>query len=273
VKPRALAYALGCVAIFAILLALAPPRAGEGHLRGAVNRIDGSIQAVKLGDIDGARAALGSAKAHYENEDFRPKVQAAAQELDGRVMSAFDSLGAAAPENFKVENLQALRSDVLSAADAAGIWLSPLYQHAALVIAVAAAILALLITLLSKQIIDWPRLKTAKDEFKALGKEILAATRRGDVKQVHKLQPRYRQLSSEVTGATLKQASISSISFLAAWFMLPAIYGGWVVVWLPFGPATWPFFGTVVSAGSTAWFVLTHFGFLVLWRLLLVGEW
>jgi len=273
VRPRVFAYALGCVAIFAILLALAPPRAGEGHLRGTVNSIDSSIQAVKLGEIDSAKKALTSAKTHYQNEDLRPKVQAAAQELDDRVMSAFDSLGAAAPEDFKVENLKALRSDVLSASGAAGIWLSPLYQHAALVIVVAAAILALLITLLSKQVIDWPRLKAAREEFKALGKEIMAATRRGDVKQVHKLQPRYRQLSKEVMWASFKQMFLPLISYFVAWHVLPAIYTGWVVAWLPFGPAKWPLFGTVVSVGSFWWFILTYSGFSVVWRQLLIGEW
>lgn len=268
-RTRALAYALGCVAIFAILIVAARPGAGESRLRGAVSSIDGSIQAVRLGDVGRAKSALGSAKTHYEN--FRPEVQAKAPDLDNRVMEAFSQLAAA--ENLGEENLKALRADVLGAAGAAGIWLSPLFQHAALVIAVAAAILALLITLLSKQVINWPKLKAAREEFKALGKEIMAATRRGDVKQVHKLQPRYRQLSGEVMGATLKQMFIPLIFYFVAWAALGAIFGSWLVVWLPFGPTTWPLFGTVVSAGFFWWFILTYFGFSVVWRQLLLGEW
>ena len=271
-NPRVLACGLIFIAIFAVLTpVVAAQSTEEDHLWRAVNSIDSSIRAVKLGRTQDARAALGGARTHYEN--FRFKVQEAAQELDNRVMQAFNSMLAAAPEDFRVENLKALRADVLSAAGAAGIWLSPLYHHPALVIAAAAAILALLVTLVSKRVIDWPRLKQAKEEQKALAKEILAATRKGDAKQIHKLQPRYRQLSGEVMRAMPKQMFLSLIPFFIAWPVLEMIYSGWIVVWLPFGPIDLLFWTDVVSVGFFWWFILTHSGFSVIWRLLLIGEW
>ena len=259
-NSRALVCGFICVAIFAVLapVTAAQPTA-EDRLLKAVSCIDSSIRAMNFGKTEDAKAALTNARTHYENL----RLEVGAAELDFTAMLAEPT----------VEGLKDLRADVLSAAGAAGVWLSPLYQHPALIIASMSAILALFVTLLSKRIVNWPRLKAAREEFRALGKEMLAARSRGDMKHVYKLQPRYRQLSGEVMGASLKQMFIPLIFYFVAWSVLGAIYAGWVVVWLPFGPATWPLFGDVVSAGFFYWFILTYFGFSVVWRQFLLGEW
>ena len=116
--------------------------------------IDRSIIALRHRSPDGARASLEQAEGEYaklqvENKD---------PELDKLIRQSFDSCKASPAEG----NLRSLREQVSRAGS-----LPLIYEHSIFFILLVSALFALLVTFITKRVVDWPRVKQIKAEVGA----------------------------------------------------------------------------------------------------------
>lgn len=259
----------GLLALTVALISLglaAPPASAAGEEGGQIilletlSAIDGSIISLRQGDPDGAKASLQRALDKYSG--LSRQVRDVNSGLDDQVKNAFKSLIDSPNE----EGIRGLRADVIRAAGRTNVEVPFIYQYAMFVILIISASVAALVSLLTKRSIDWPTYMRLKSELAALRKEMLDARRRQDVKRIYKLTPRFRELSAQMMGITLRQTFVVFLIYLPAFFLLGSIYGGWVVAWLPFGLPELPFIGSWVSAGYLSWLIITYFGFSTIFR-------
>jgi uncharacterized membrane protein (DUF106 family) len=245
-------------------------------VRNMLSGVDGSIVAVRMGDWAGARASLSTARTVYEN--IQPSVENVDNELNLRISQSFELLidngmleNVEISKGEKEDQLRSLRADLIAAASAVGIHLPFHLQYAMFIILGASVLLALVVVLLVRRSIDLPKMRELKAELSALGKEMRDAYAKRDVKRLHKIQPRYRQLSGQMMGFTLRQMIVTIPPYFLMWWLLGQVFAGWVVAWLPFG-IDLPFFGYWTSCGFLSWLIITYFGSsMILRRLLLVG--
>jgi uncharacterized membrane protein (DUF106 family) len=194
--------------------------------------------------------------------------------LDARITQAFESLQKEPTE----ENIRALRSDISLIANKLGIRLSPIYEYALFVILGLSAIIALLVTLVNRRVVNWERMKQIKAEVAAFQKELRDAQIKRDMKRIHKLRQERKRifaLQGEMMRENLKPTFYYIIPLFIFWMVLSHVYGGWVVAWLPFGlplPHFLFFRGTWVSCGFLSWYFLTYFGFAQIFRKLLIHD-
>lgn len=240
----------------------------QNTLRQALHNLDMSIASLRKGDNSGARVNLDSALTEYNK--FSPRVENVDNALDARIKTSFSSLSQTPVE----DNIRALRADVVLAASALGVSLSPILAQSILIILLISILFALIATLISKRVVNWEDIKQKKKIFGDWQRELMSARRKNDMKTVHKLQQRQKEmmaLQGQIMSASFKPAIFTMIPYFILWWALSGVYSNWVVAWLPFSLPL-PFVGTTVSFGFLGWFILTYFGFSSIWRRLLIGD-
>lgn len=232
--------------------------------------IDDSIRSLRQGGS--ASGNLSQAQKLYnnlvENKNFDNSSELI--EINNRITQAFNSLQQSATE----ENIRALRSDITLMASELGIGLSPIYEYALFVIFGIGIFVSLIITLITRRVVNWERMRQIKAEVSEFQKKLRDARSKQDMKSMHKLQQdqqRIMALQGQVMKENFKPTLFYIVPYLIFWFILSGIYGGWVVAWLPFR-LDLPFFGKWVSCGFLSWYILTYFGFSQIWRKLLIRD-
>ena len=246
--------------------------AGDGQetYKKLLQTIDSSIVSLRQGGS--ASGSLGQAQTLYnnlvENENFddRPELM----ETDNRITQAFSSLQQSATE----ENIRDLRSDISLMAGELGIGIPFIFEHALFVILAIGIFVALLITLITRRVVNWDRLRNIKAEVSAFQRELRDARSKQDMKRLYKLQQdqkRIMALQGQMMKENFKPMLFYIVPYFIFWFILSSIFSGWVVAWLPFR-LDLPFFGTWASCGFLSWYLLTYFGFSQVWRKMLIRE-
>ncbi len=258
-----------------ITVAIAQGVSDGERVRNMLSNVDRSIGAVRRDDFVGARVALSGARTLYEN--IQPSVENVDNELNQRITQSFELLidnrmleNEEIPKGEKEDQLRSLRTDLRAAASAVGIHLPFYLQYAMFIILAASVFLSLVIVALIRRSVDWQGMKQLRAELSTLGKEMREAYRKRDVKSIHKLQPRYRQLTGKMTGFTLRQMVVTMPPYFFMWWLLGRVYAGWVVAWLPFG-VDLPFVGFWTSCGFLSWLIITYFGSSMIMRRLFLG--
>ncbi len=235
--------------------------------------IDSSIVSLRQGGS--ASGGLSRAQTLYnnlvENENFddRPELI----EIDNRIKTqALDNDDWR--ESAREADIRNLRSDISLMANKLGIGLSTIYGHALFVILGIGVFISLLITLITRRVVNWERMRQIKAEVSEFQKELRDARSKRDTKRMYKLQQdqkRILSLQGQMMKENFKPMIFYIVPYLIFWFILSGIYSGWVVAWLPFRLDLY-FFGTWVSCGFLSWYLLTYFGFSQIWRKLLIRE-
>lgn len=234
--------------------------------------VDSSIISLRQGgsasgSLSQARTLYNSLVDPYENEINNSTELI---EIDNRITQTFDSLQQSATE----ENIRVLRSDISLMANELGIGLSSIYEYALFIVLGIGIFVSLLVTLITRRVVNWQRMREIKAEVSAFQKELREAQRKRDMKSVHNLQQdqkRIMALQGQMMKENFKPTLFYIVPYFIFWFILMGIYGGWVVAWLPFR-LDLPFFGTWVSCGFLSWYLLTYFGSSQIWRKLLIRD-
>ncbi len=262
--------------------------------------IDSSIASLRQGGS--ASGGLSQAQTFYnnlvENENFdnRPELI----EIDNRINQDFISLlgepftdsngngrydegepfddlngnGVWDQPSETEEGIRDLRSDISLMASELGIGVPFIYENALFVILGIGVFVSLLITLITRRVVNWERMRQIKAEVSAFQKELRDARSKRDTKRMYKLQQdqkRILSLQGQMMKENFKPMIFYIVPYFIFWFILQGIYSGWVVAWLPFR-LDLPFFGTWVSCGFLSWYLLTYFGFSQIWRKMLIRE-
>ncbi len=271
------------IIVFLLMAAFLAPVIGAGlvqaqgedsqtALKKMLNDFDTSITCLRRRDIDDAKELISDARSNY-NENF--SVENDKPDLHSEITQAFDSLS----ENLSQadeENVFALRAKVSQAASLKGVSLSPLYAHSMFIILGITAVASLIITLLTKRLVNWDQVRESKAKISEYLKELRAAQSKRDMKQIHKLQQRQaeiRKLQGQVFGATLKPTIIYIIPMILLFYTLTGMYSGWVVAWSPFNisiPILAP--EGLVAFGVGWWYILTYLGFSQIFRKILIRD-
>ena len=237
-------------------------------IRNVLSDIDSSIIALRKGNTSGAANALGSAREEYDK--ISPSVGDVDDNLDRKIKQDFSQLMDSPDE----DGIHALRADVSDAASIIGASVSVIYEHAMFSILAIAVLFSLIITLITKRVVNWEKVKRIKAEVSAWRKELLEAQRKKDMKRLYKLQQDQKRilgLQGKMMMSSFKPAIFYIIPYILLWSWLSGLYSGWVVAWLPF-TLPLPIVGTMVSFGFLPWFLLSYFGFSSIWRKLLIGD-
>lgn len=237
-------------------------------VQNVLSDIDSSIIALRKGNTSGAANALESAMGEYDK--ISPSVENVDNNLDHRIKQDFNQLMSSPDE----DDIRSLRADVSLAASIIGASVSVIYEHAMLVILAIAILFSLIITLITKRVVDWGKVKQIKAEVNAWRKELQDAQRKKDMKRLYKLQQDQKRvlgLQGQMMMSSLKPAIFYIIPYILLWSWLSGLYSGWVITWLPF-TLPLPIVGTMVSFGFLPWFLLSYFGFSSIWRKLLIGD-
>ena len=241
-----------------------------------LQRIDSSIVSLRHGGS--ASGGLSQAQTLYDNlvgpyrdDNFNNRLELI--EIDNRIKTQTlgnDSWRQLARE----DNIRTLRSDISLMASGLGIGLPFNFEHALLVILAIGIFVALLITLITRRVVNWERMKQIKAEVSAFQQELRDARSKQDMKRLYKLQQdqkRIMALQGQMMKENFKPMIFYIVPYFVFWFILSGIYSGWVVAWLPFR-LDLPFFGKWASCGFLSWYLLTYFGFSQIWRKLLIRE-
>ena len=261
---------------FATVIGAEGTRDEGGIHKELLEALDDSIGILRRGG--GASERLSRARDNYNNlvgpyrgENFDNSSELIA--LDNRIDNTF-AVFIAQSENVRDENIRALRSDVSLMASKLGIGLSPIYEYALFVILAIGVLVAFLITLVTRRVVNWERVRQIKAEVSAFQKELREAQSKRDMKRVHKLQQdqkRILSLHGEMMRENFKPMIFYLVPYFIFWVILAGVYGGWVVAWLPFR-LDLPFFGPWASCGFLSWYLITYFGFSQVWRKLLIRD-
>jgi uncharacterized membrane protein (DUF106 family) len=261
------------LASFAMTVGAEEAEDEPGTYKVLLQTVDSSIISLRQGgsasgSLSQARTLYNSLVEPYENDNFGGSSKLI--EIDNRITQAFNSLQQSATE----ENIRVLRSDISLMASELGIGLSSIYEYALFVVLGIGIFVSLLITLITRRVVNWERMREIKAEVSAFQKELREAQRKRDMKSVHKLQQDQKRIMS-LQGTMMKENFKPTLFYIVPyfifWFILSGIYAGWVVAWLPFR-LDLPFFGTWVSCGFLSWYLLTYFGFSQMWRKLLIRD-
>ncbi len=238
--------------------------------------IDSSIVSLKQGgsasgDLSRAQTLYDNLVGSYRGDNFDNRLELI--EIDNRIKTqALDNDDWR--QSARKEDIRDLRSDVSLMANKLGIGLSTIFGNALFVILGIGVFISLLITLITRRVVNWERMKQIKAEVSEFQKELRDARSKRDTKRMYKLQQdqkRILSLQGQMMKENFKPMIFYIVPYLIFWFILSGIYSGWVVAWLPFR-LDLPFFGTWVSCGFLSWYLLTYFGFSQIWRKMLIRE-
>ena len=243
----------------------------QAALKQTLYNLDMSIDVLRKGDSDGSKSYLSSAENIYlDNLDIGGRIENVDNALNNSITANFSSLSSTPVE----EDIWALRADVLLAADKVGISLSFVFNHSMLFILLISIVIALVVTLISKRVVNWEEIKQKKKRVSEWQKALMDAQRKKDMKTVHKLQQEQKEmmaLQGQIMMASFKPAIFYMVPYFILWMALSGFYGNWVVAWLPFNLPL-PIVGTLASLSFLGWYLLTYFGFSSIWRRLLIGD-
>ncbi len=259
-------------ASFAMTVSAEEAEDAQGTYKILLQTVDSSIISLRQGSgasgsLSQARTLYNSLVASYENEIGN---STELTEINDRITQTFSSLQQSATE----ENIRALRSDISLLASELKIGLSSIYEYALFIVLGIGILVSLIITLITRRVVNWERMRQIKAEVSAFQKELREAQRKRGMKNVYKLQQdqkRIMSLQGEMMKENFKPTLFYIVPYFIFWFILSGIYAGWVVAWLPFR-LDLPFFGTWVSCGFLSWYLLTYFGFSQIWRKLLIRD-
>jgi uncharacterized membrane protein (DUF106 family) len=261
------------IALVALLSASFPAAAAQQTteenqdiVESMLKNIDSSIIAIRKGGD--ATGALQSAWVEYSK--IRPSVENVDDNLDDKIEQAFNQLVGSPSE----DGIRALRDDLSLAASKIGASVSVIYEHAIFVILGIAVLFSLVITLITRRVVDWKKVKQIKAEVNAWRKELQEAQRKKDMKRLYKLQQDQKRilgLQGKIMMSSFKPMILYIVPYILLWSWLSGLYSGWVVAWLPF-TLPLPIVGTFVSFGFLPWFLISYFGFSSIWRKLLIGD-
>lgn len=238
--------------------------------------IDGSIVSLRhggsaSGGLSQAQTLYNNLVDPYRNNNFDNRLKLI--EIDNRIKT--QTLGNDYwRQSAKEDNIRTLRSDISLMASGLGIGLPFNFEHALLVILAIGIFVSLLITLITRRVVNWGRMKQIKAEVSAFQQELRDARSKQDMKRLYKLQQdqkRIMALQGQMMKENFKPMIFYIVPYFIFWFILNGIYSGWVVAWLPFRLDI-PFFGKWASCGFLSWYLLTYFGFSQIWRKLLIRE-
>ncbi len=238
--------------------------------------IDSSIVSLKQGgsasgDLSRAQTLYDNLVGSYRGDNFDNRLELI--DMDIRIKTqALDNDDWR--QSARKEDIRDLRSDVSLMASKLGIGLSTIFGNALFVILGIGVFISLLITLITRRVVNWERMRQIKTEVSEFQKELRDARSKRDTKRMYKLQQdqkRILSLQGQMMKENFKPMIFYIVPYLIFWFILSGIYSGWVVAWLPFR-LDLPFFGTWVSCGFLSWYLLTYFGFSQIWRKMLIRE-
>ena len=245
----------------------------QGTYKKLLQTIDGSIVSLRHGGS--ASGGLSQAQTLYDNlvgpyrgDNFDDRLELI--EIDNLITKAFSSLQQSATEG----DIRDLRSDISLIAGELGIGLPFHFEHALFVILVIGMLVALLVTLISRRVVNWERMRQIKAEVSAFQQELRDARSKQDMKRLYKLQQdqkRIMSLQGSMMKENFKPMLFYIVPYFIFWFVLSGIFSGWVVAWLPFRLDI-PFFGKWASCGFLSWYLLTYFGSSQIWRKMLIRE-
>jgi len=180
------------VAIVFVSVFIAPAKAqsaqdDQNALKQALYNLDMSIDYLRKGDSSGATSNLNGALAKYNELIENKNVDNA---LDNRIKTSFSSLIQTPVE----DNIRALRADVVLAASALGVSLSPMLTQSILFILLVSILFALIATLISKRVMFWTEKKRMQKRVSDWEEALTDAQRRNDMETVHKLQREQKEI-------------------------------------------------------------------------------
>jgi uncharacterized membrane protein (DUF106 family) len=238
----------------------------QNAFKQALYNLDMAIDSLRKADSSGATSYLNSARDEYN----KFSVENLDNALDNRIRTNFSLLSQAPVE----DNIRALRADVSLAASELGISISFIFNHSMLFILLVSIVFALIVTLISKRVVNWEEVKQKKKRVSEWQKALMDAQRKKDMKTLHKLQQEQKEmmeLQGQIMMASLKPAIFYMVPYFILWLWLSGIYSSWVVAWLPFNLPL-PVIGTTASLGFLGWYFLAYFCFSSIWRRLLIGD-
>ena len=173
-----------------------------------------------------------------------------------------------------IKNCKELRKDIKAkASEDRGIELSFIYDHAIWIILGVSISLSLIVSLISRTVVDWEKVNRVQDKQKEIQNKLKEARNANDSKKAHKIQKKQQEFMQQHMGtmfSPMKTMIIILIPFIIVFQLLSSTYGGWVVAWMPFR-MPWPdigflmfdrfFNGPVASLGFFGWYMLSYFGF------------
>lgn len=233
-----------------------------------LQKVDHSLISLRHGDETGAKDSLGRAKQDYLG--LRSALESVDPELDNRILSAFDNQLSTPSE----KGILSLRSMLERGSSKAALEVPLAYSHAAFLVLLISILFSFLVTMLTRRMVDWEKVRRIRREVASWQAELREAQRRKDMKKVHKMiteQGRILSLQGEMMRESLRPTLVYLFPWLLLWALLSRLYVGWVMVWLPFSLPL-PFFGEWSSCGFVGWLFITYFVFSHLWRRLLIGE-
>jgi len=257
--------------LFAGLATLAraeTPEEDQANLWQTLNYIDLSIDALRRADSASAKSYVD--QAHSRFSPILSQIENVDNALRTRIENSYNALYQSPVE----ENIRAWRADIELASSKIGVSISPVHKYAILFILLISVIFALLVTLITKRVVNWQRVKEIKATVSKWQKELWDAQRKRDFKTVHKLQQQQKEmmaLQGQVMMSSFKPAIFYMIPYFILWSMLSKLYSTWVVAWLPF-TLPLPIIGTTVSLSVLGWFLISYFGFSYILRKLIIGD-
>lgn len=242
----------------------------QDNIRSLLNNIDSSIIAFRKGGTSASKASLQSINIQNQILTISTRFENVDNAFQTTLLNDYGSAASSGTE----DSIRTLRADVLLAASKIGVSVSPVYSQAIFVILAIAIVFSLVITLITKRVVDWPKVKAARKEMDDWRKQMMDAQRKKDMKRLYKLQQdqkRIMGLQGQVMMSSFKPAIFYIVPYFILWIYLSGLYKSWVVGWLPFNLPL-PYFGTMVSLGFLSWFLISYFGFSQIWRKLLIGD-
>ncbi len=260
-------FLLVLLALSSILWAVFSHR-GETPAKVMLGEVDQSLLSLRHGSEEGAKDHLGRAREEYRTR--RSVLENLDPELDNEILKTFENLLSKPSER----GILSLRSMLEKGISKMGLEVPLTYRHATLLVLLISLLFSLLVTLLTRRMVDWEKVRRIREEVASWQAELREAQRKKDMKKVHKMmleQGRILSLQGEMMRESFRPALVYLFPWLLLWALLRWVYTGWVMVWLPFSLPL-PFFGEWSSCGFIGWLFITYFSFSHLWRRLLIGD-
>ncbi|TDA33586.1 MAG: hypothetical protein DSO04_00435 [Hadesarchaea archaeon] len=233
-----------------------------------LGKVDQALISLRHGSEGGAKDQLERARQDYLV--LRGSLENLDPQLDNRILTSFDNLLPSPSE----QGILSLRSLLEEGISRAGLEVPLAYAHATLLVLLISLLFSLLVTLLTRRMVDWGKMRRIRQEVASWQAELREAQKKKDLKKVHKMmaeQGRILALQGEMMRESFRPTLVYLFPWLLLWALLSRLYSGWVMAWLPFSLPL-PFFGEWSSCGFVGWLFITYFSFSHLWRRILIGD-
>lgn len=267
---RALGVLVACLLLAGLVeMVWAQSKSDPEILKGLLLDLDSSMHNLRKGERLAASQRISRAQRAY-SDLTENRITPTLVDLDNSINQSFEEMS----RNPSESGVRELRSNVLLMAGKLGVSIPFVFEHAMFVVLGISALVSLVITLLSKRMVDWEKIRQIKAEVESWRKQMLEAQRRRDMKRLFKLkqdQRRIMALQSQMMTSSFKPMVLYLIAFFIFFYAVRGFYGNWVMVWLPF-TLSLPIYGTLVSLGAFGWFIICYWGSSSVWRKLLIRD-